>query len=120
MGFKVHSGTEKILTVIGKDTAIIGTLQGPGSVRIDGRVQGEVDVEGEVIIGEGAVIEATVKGKNVQVAGHLTGNIVARGLLEILATGLVIGDVDVQSLKVADGAVFRGACLMHQPEMTKI
>lgn len=117
MGFKKPGSTEKILTVVGKDTIITGTLQGAGPVRIDGRVQGEVDVDGEVIIGEGAIIEAVVKGKNVQVAGHLTGNVVARGRLEILVTGLVVGDVDVQSLKVADGAVFRGSCIMQQPEI---
>lgn len=112
MGFK-KQGTEKILTIIGKDTVIAGTLQGGGPLRIDGRVQGEVDIEGDVIVGESAVIEASMKGKNIQVAGRVTGGITATGCLEIMASGIVEGDVVVQTLQVADGAVLHGNCKMR-------
>lgn len=112
MGFN-KQGMEKILTIIGKDTVVTGTLQGGGPLRIDGRVQGEIDIDGDVIIGESAVLEASVKGKNIQVAGRVTGGITAMGCLEIMASGVVEGDVDVQTLQVADGAVFHGSCKMR-------
>lgn len=112
MGFK-KQGTEKILTIIGKDTVVAGTLQGDGPLRIDGSVQGEVDIEGDVIVGESAVLEASVKGKNIQIAGRVIGGITAAGCLEIMASGVVEGDVIVQTLQVAHGAVFHGSCKMR-------
>ncbi len=118
MGFKKEGGG-KILTVIGKDTVINGTLQGTGALRIDGKVQGEVDVTGDLIVGEGAVLEASIKGNNVQVAGRVVGNIEARGTLEIQPSGVVQGDVTVKALEVAVGAVLQGACAMRQPEPKK-
>ncbi|MBS4030421.1 MAG: polymer-forming cytoskeletal protein [Clostridiales bacterium] len=112
MGFK-KQGTEKILTILSKDAVIDGTLKGCGPVRIDGRVQGDVDIEGDVFIGESAVLEASVKGQNIQVAGRVIGGITAAGCLEIMASGVVEGDVNVQTLQVADGAILHGSCKMR-------
>jgi cytoskeletal protein CcmA (bactofilin family) len=118
VGFKKVSDS-KILTVIGKEASIKGNLQASGALRIDGRVQGEIEVSGDLIIGEGAIIDATVKGKNIQVAGRVNGNIEALGTLEIQASGVVQGDVNIKSLVVADGAVLIGACTMKQQEPKK-
>lgn len=118
LGFKktaMPTTSEKILTIIGGDTIITGKVQGGGPLRIDGRVQGEIDIHGDVIIGEGAVVEASVKGKNIQVAGKIVGNITANGCLEIITTGVVQGDVDVHTFKVDDGAGFYGSCKMRVP-----
>jgi cytoskeletal protein CcmA (bactofilin family) len=112
MGLR-SGNSDKILTVIGKDTLISGTLQGKGPVRIDGQVEGEVNIDGDIIIGEGAVIRAQVKGQNIQVAGKITGNIEATGKLELFSSGNVEGDVKVNSLQVADGATLTGTCAMR-------
>ncbi len=117
LGFKKQTmpTAEKILTIIGGDTVITGKVQGGGPLRIDGRVQGEIDIHGDVIIGESAVVEASVKGRNIQVAGKIVGNIAANGCLEIITTGVVQGDVDVHTFKVDDGAGFHGSCKMRVP-----
>lgn len=117
MGFKKNQEKGTILTLIGKDTAIRGTVSGTGPVRVDGKVQGEMDVQGDVIIGESGVLEASVKCKSIQVAGQIIGNIETQGKLEILATGNVEGDATVQSLQVADGATFQGSCSMRQKKV---
>ncbi|MDW7649767.1 MAG: polymer-forming cytoskeletal protein [Bacillota bacterium] len=116
MGFnkKTTISSDKILTVIGKDTLITGTLHGSGPLRIDGRVEGEVNVDGDIIIGKDAKIEAQVKGTNIQVAGKITGNVEATGKLEILASGIIDGDVKVHTMQVDDGAVLRGNCSMQR------
>ena len=54
------------------------------------------------------MIEANIFGENVTVAGHVNGNIVARGTLEILASGVLNGDVKAGNLVVETGAVLRG------------
>jgi cytoskeletal protein CcmA (bactofilin family) len=106
----------KIMTVIGKETFIEGHLQGSGALRIDGRVKGQVTVDGDIIVGEGAVLEAAVTGRNIEVSGRVQGNMTASGRLDIMATGAVQGDVYVQALQVADGAFFLGACTMQKQE----
>ncbi len=122
MGFKRRESGKisgKIMTVIGKDTVINGKLQGSGALRIDGRVQGEVVSDGDIVVGESAMLEASVNGRNIEVSGYIKGNVTASGCLNILVTGTVQGDVQVQSLQVADGAVFLGACAMRQQEPKK-
>ncbi|EEG76215.1 bactofilin family protein [Dethiobacter alkaliphilus] len=112
---------DKILTVIGKETMIAGTLKGNSPVRIDGGVEGEVHIDSDIIIGEGAVIQANVKGHNIQVAGRVVGNIEASGKLEMLTTGVVEGDVSVHTLHVADGAMLTGNCSMQRaPERKEV
>lgn len=116
MAFGRKDKPDKITTVIGSETEINGVLIGDGPLRIDGKVQGEVQVNGDIIIGEGAVITASVKGHDIQVAGIIRGNVEAAGKLEIHSTGTVEGDVIVQTLKVADGALFQGKCQMQKQE----
>ena len=115
MGFKKATiATEKILTIIGKETRITGTLHGSGPVRIDGHVEGEINIDGDIIIGSEAVIEAKVKGNHIQVAGKIIGNVEATGKLEILASGIIEGDVNVHTMQVEDGAILRGSCSMQR------
>ena len=79
-----------------------------GASRIDGHFKGIIVSENDVLIGPNGVIEANIFGENVTVAGNVTGNIVARGTLEILASGVLNGDIKAGSLVVEPGAVLRG------------
>lgn len=115
MKYKFFS-PNSILTVIGKDTAISGSLLGTGPLRIDGRVDGEVNIDGDIIIGETAVINAQVKGRNIRLAGKVYGNVLAAGKLEVLAGGTVNGDIDAHKLQVEDGAILRGSLSMQNTE----
>ncbi|MCR3922724.1 MAG: polymer-forming cytoskeletal protein [Firmicutes bacterium] len=114
MGFKRSEETDKILTLIGVETKITGTLTSTVSIRIDGCVEGEVTIEGDIMIGENAVIQANVKGKNIQVAGKIIGNVEATKKLEIMGMGTVEGDVNVTTLQVADGGILAGNCSMRK------
>lgn len=116
MAFGRRDKSDKITTVIGSETEISGVLVSNGTLRIDGKVQGEVQVNGDIIVGEGAVIEASVKGFDIQVAGKIRGDVEAAGKLEIQSTGAVEGDVVVNTLQVADGALFQGKCQMMKQE----
>ena len=74
----------------------------------NGHFKGIIVSENDVLIGPNGVIEANIFGENVTVAGNVTGNIVARGTLEILASGVLNGDIKAGSLVVEPGAVLRG------------
>jgi len=105
---------DKVNTLIGVGTEIKGTIKASGGIRIDGRVDGELHHEGDLIVGEEGVVEATIKTRNATVAGEVRGNIEASGRVEIVSTGKVLGDLVVTTLVINEGAVFDGNCQMRQ------
>jgi len=104
---------DKIDTVIGRETEIKGTVTAKGAIRIDGKLEGHIVNQGDVVIGEGAVIIADVKARHVTVAGEIRGNITAEGKLELLNSGKVLGNIQVQNLVIGEGAVFKGKSEMY-------
>ncbi|MDI3533955.1 MAG: hypothetical protein PWQ82_320 [Thermosediminibacterales bacterium] len=106
--------TDKVDTVIGKGTEIKGTLNGTGVLRIDGKVEGEININGDLVIGETGKVMADINARHVTAAGEITGNISAEGKLEIISTGKVYGDINVMHLVINDGAVFEGKCEMNK------
>lgn len=100
-----------IESTIGANTHIKGTIQGDGGLRVDGRVEGNIDLTGNLVITESAIIRAEVKANNISVAGAVQGNITA-SRVEILDTGRVWGDLIVKSLTVNEGAYFAGKTVM--------
>lgn len=99
---------EEFEFLLGKNSILCGNLQTKGASRIDGNFKGIIVSENDVLIGTSGMIEANIFGENVTVAGHVNGNIVARGTLEILASGVLNGDVKAGNLVVETGAVLRG------------
>ena len=99
-------------TVIGVNTSIVGTLKADGNIRIDGSVEGDIEVLGNLIIGETGRVIATVKAQNVHVSGAVKGEITAVEQLEISPTGKVWGDITTAALHIEPGGLFRGQCAM--------
>lgn len=62
-------------TVIGANTRFVGTLNAEGNVRIDGAVEGDIEVVGNLIIGETGRVIATIKARNVHVSGAVKGRL---------------------------------------------
>ncbi len=97
---------------IGAGSRVRGDLSGPGGFRVDGTVEGAIAAEGPVVIGEGGVVEGSVRGRNVVVLGRVRGDVHATGHLEIGPKGKVLGDITVQSFRMHTGGVFRGTSCM--------
>jgi cytoskeletal protein CcmA (bactofilin family) len=110
---KRPSGQSPIESTIGPNTYINGDIQGDGGLRIDGIVEGNIELTGNLVVTESAKVRAEVKAKNISVAGAIQGNITATRV-EILDTGRVWGDLTVKALLINEGAYFRGQTLMPQ------
>jgi cytoskeletal protein CcmA (bactofilin family) len=95
-------------SVIAPEITIEGKIEGAGHVRIGGRFKGDVNVQGDLTIEAGAHLTGQVQAKNVVVGGELHGNIVGAERIELLASGLVNGDVKAGALVVAAGSRMRG------------
>ena len=101
-----------ITTVFSKDTEFFGDLKFKKSLQIDGYLEGEIESEGFLVIGEGAVVRANIRAKTVIIGGEVHGNIEAADRLEILTSGKLYGNIRTAKLRIADGVVFEGKCEM--------
>ncbi len=96
--------------IIGKNSTFEGTLRSGGSIRIDGKTNGDVHADGEVIIGQDAVCVGNIASCNIEISGHVTGNITSGGSMKIYESGLLKGDIEVTSFVIDEGGVFEGLC----------
>ena len=102
---------EKILDV---DASMQGSLsfRDPVNLKINGKFEGTLDTRGSLIIGENAVVQATIKGETITISGKVTGNIFAQQVLRIFPPGEVMGDIVTPVLEVKEGAILQGRCQM--------
>jgi cytoskeletal protein CcmA (bactofilin family) len=112
--FYVEPTNDRVSSVIGSGINWQGDLRGTGGVRIEGTVEGEIAIQGLVVIGEtGRVTCKQLEAETVIVAGVYKGNILCQKL-EIRSTGRVWGDVVTSSFASEDGAFFRGQMRMEE------
>jgi cytoskeletal protein CcmA (bactofilin family) len=105
---------DKLNTVIGKDSVFTGKLEVVGTLRIDGRVHGEINVSDTISIGGTGEVEASVKTKNAVISGTVRGDIHATDKTELQAKSVIYGDIVTKSLAIEQGAVFQGHCNMGE------
>src|SRR5262245_47755223 len=103
----------EINTLLGKGTTFEGKLTFEGTVRVDGKLKGEVFSDDVLIIGEGAYVEAEIDIGEVIIQGTVVGNVRAKRAIEIHAPGKVKGDLHTPSLQVDKGVVFEGRSFME-------
>lgn len=95
-------------SLIAANLVIEGKIDGAGDVRIAGRFNGDVHVQGNLTIEDGAKVTGGIRANTVIIGGELEGNIEDAGRVEVMATGVINGDVKAGSLTVAAGSRMRG------------
>jgi len=95
-------------SVLAAGLTIEGKIEGSGNVRVAGNFKGDVHVQGNLTIEQGAKITGSVRANTVVVGGELEGNIDAATRVELLQTGVLNGDLKAGSLTVAAGSRMRG------------
>ncbi|MDI3480838.1 MAG: hypothetical protein PWQ97_493 [Tepidanaerobacteraceae bacterium] len=104
---------DKVDTILGSGTEFVGKIRAAGILRIEGKVEGEIESTGDVIITESGSVKADIKARNAVIAGSFNGNAELEGKMEIRATGKVIGDIKVASIVIEDGGLLEGRCEMQ-------
>ena len=99
-------------TLLGKGVDFKGILSFDGTVRVDGRVAGEIYTSGTLIIGEHAVIEGIVSAGVVMNSGKINGTVTAIEKIQILKPGVIIGDIRTPVIAIEEGSHFHGMCDM--------
>jgi len=103
---------DTIGTVVGRGTLIKGSIRIKNSGRIDGRVEGGVTSEQDVVVGESGVIEGKVVSRSAIIGGKVLGSINASESVVLEENAELQGDIYTEQLQIADGARFNGYCYM--------
>jgi cytoskeletal protein CcmA (bactofilin family) len=97
-----------------------GTLQCPGTFRVEGEVKGLLISTQTLILGHEARVEGQIEGNHVVVSGHFNGVIFAKGKVEIHDKGIATGEIHTHCLVIEPGGVFDGQChMLAESEATK-
>jgi len=99
-------------TIIGENTTIKGDLESDSSVKVIGRVEGNIKASGDVIVLINATIKGNVWAENLIVAGSINGDVHVKNNLHLESTARLVGDMEVHSFVTDEGAVFEGNCKM--------
>lgn len=99
-------------TLLAKDVDFKGVVNFDGTVRVDGRVEGEIHTTGTLIVGENAVIKGIVSAGVLMNSGKINGTITAVEKIQILKPGVLVGDVRTPSIAIEEGSHFHGMCDM--------
>ena len=119
--FEQNKGTKKVdETIVGVDVTLTGNLKSEGNIQINGKVKATISTKSDVFVGEQAVIDGSVKAKNITNTGTVQGNIETSEDLEISPTGKVFGDLAVKNLIIKKGAIFSGKSMMGEEKKKEI
>jgi cytoskeletal protein CcmA (bactofilin family) len=97
-------------TLVGARTVIEGNIESEGTVRVDGTLKGDLKAGGDAFVGPEAAIEGSIYANDVSLAGNVHGNILANGMLRLLARGRLYGNVQAHGLVTDEGGIFHGKC----------
>ncbi len=104
---------QEISTIIGEGYIFTGELQGSSAIRIEGKVIGNVNVDGGIVLGEKGVIEGNIVTRSAVIYGSIKGNIKTTQL-EIKKSGYVNGDITTDTLEIELGARYNGKLNMQK------
>lgn len=102
------------INMIGEGTVIEGTLRSESDVRVSGRVVGNLDVDGKVIVAKEGSINGELVAASADIAGDVQGQINIKELCVLKGAARVDADIKAARLVVEEGATFNGQCEMGQ------
>ncbi len=112
---KKGSGTteqSEISAFLGKGTEFKGVLSFEGTIRVDGKIDGEVISKDTLIAGDGAFLQGEISVGTIISSGKVVGNINASQQVHLLAPANIQGNIKTPKLIIEEGVTFDGKCEM--------
>jgi len=100
-------GSSAAVSTIGSDVIVVGKVCGEGTIRVQGRVEGELRAS-TVIIADGAQVEGDVIAEDLTIGGRVKGTVHA-DRVKLTGTAMVQGDIFHRSLSIEENARFEGS-----------
>jgi cytoskeletal protein CcmA (bactofilin family) len=96
-------------SVIGQTTVVRGNVRGEGSLEIYGRVEGDVAVSGDVIVGDGGIVRGSISGARLSISGSVQGDLSGSLSVSLGSNAEVNGDISTPRIGIEEGAQVNGA-----------
>jgi cytoskeletal protein CcmA (bactofilin family) len=103
---------QKLLNLIGTGTTIKGDIQCSGDIRIDGVVEGNIEVSQKLVVGPSGKVTGDITGSQVSISGSVIGNVHADESAVLHGQSSVTGDIQTKQIIIEQGGVFNGRCKM--------
>ncbi len=107
-------------SLIGENSVFEGKFYIAGSLKIDGKFEGEVKTEEELIVGESGKVKTDIYAKRVTVAGTVIGNIDAEEEVKLLSSGKVLGNVTAPKVYIENGVMIKGEVKIHSGQKANL
>ena len=104
--------TTNSINIITSGTVIKGDVTASGDFRLDGTLEGNIQLNGKLVIGDSGVINGNVLCMNANIIGTVNGNLSVKELLSLHSSARVKGDILINKLSIEPGAIFTGKCNM--------
>jgi cytoskeletal protein CcmA (bactofilin family) len=101
-------GGDDNITLLAKGVHLKGEIRVEGTVRIDGRLEGEIHTKGQVIVGEDGLVQGVVSAGTVVSSGRIKATVTAVARVHLLKTAELIGEVHTPVLMMEEGAKLQG------------
>lgn len=111
-GNKTQGNEGSAINLIGNGTTITGDIQSSGDVRIDGVLNGNITLNGRLVIGSNGKIEGNIVCQNADISGEIKGQIQVAEMLALKASAKILGDIITGKITIEPGAIFTGTCNM--------
>lgn len=107
---------ETVLSIntISQGTEIKGDIISSGDIRIDGSINGNMDIKGKIVVGKSGKIEGSITCKVLEVSGFIEGKIFTSQLLNLKSSAKIFGDIETVKIAIEPGAIFTGNCKMTE------
>ena len=99
-------------TMIGKGAVLTGDTETYGTMRVDGRIIGNVTSKSRTVIGASGYLEGNIIAENATIEGEVKGSVTIQDTLTLKSTAVVTGDIVCNKLIIEGGAIFNGSCKM--------
>jgi len=96
------------ITLLARGVEMKGEIRVEGTVRIDGRLHGEVHTKGQVIVGEDGLVTGTIHAGTLICSGRIKANVTATERVQLLQPGVLIGEVHCPVFSMEEGGKFQG------------
>ncbi|MFW6193717.1 MAG: bactofilin family protein, partial [Gemmatimonadota bacterium] len=104
-------------SIIGRGSELTGDLEGSGQLRVEGRVDGTIRMDGEVQVAAEGAVEGRIEADEVVAAGRVTGTIAARTAVRLEDGCQVDADVHCPVLELQEGGRLNGRVDMSGDEV---
>ena len=120
MAQKKEYASASDVSILSSGVKVEGKLFSDGNVRIDGKVVGEVQVNGNLTLGESSDINGNIKANNVTISGKVEGTVQAGEKMVLETKSRLAGDLFAKVLVIEEGAKFDGRSSMNQQKATPV